>query len=198
MKHLDDSSAIDVAEGRSPEEARIHAAGCPRCGDLAVGFARLLGALGHASEPLDALPQHLARWAQACARTTGQPRPRPRILELLALGAQPVAAVRGRAMTSALFGDDRHQVDLQVESSAAGVPRLHGQVVPVDETEERTWSVSVVTPGGQVRTATTDADGEFVIDDLETWNGLSLIAECGRERLVVPRLGSVRSGEDEA
>jgi hypothetical protein len=196
MKHLDDHTAIDLIEGRGDTVSERHATECARCRGRVADLRRLLGALATAAEPLHAVPAHLTRWAQACVRTGELATRRPRLLDRLAFGAQPVAAVRGGAMTSALYGDREHQVDLQFEAGERA-PYLHGQVVPVDAGDERQWDVAVITTGGEVHTTRSDADGEFRIQGLESWHGLSLIAASGKDRLVIPRIGNGGSCTDE-
>jgi hypothetical protein len=191
MKHLDDASAVDLAEGRSNQQASMHAADCALCQELVARFVRLLDALEASTAPLERAPAHLTSWARACVRTLVQPSPRPRILELLAFGTQPIAAVRGGFVTgaAALFGDQDYQVDLQVEPSpTAGHHSLYGQIVPLAETKDQTWKVTVVTVEGRIYRLTTDRDGEFEIPDLESWDGLSMVAESDEERILIPRL----------
>ncbi len=196
MRHLNDSSAVDLAEGRGDEQASQHLAGCERCQQRVATFADLLKALDCSQEPLAEVPPYLMAWAAACARTVAGPvlrakrRPRTRVLELLAFGAQPIAAVRGGAAVgaAALFGDHRHQIDLQVDPGGDG-PSLHGQIVPLDTTEINPWQVVVVCQDGSTYNTTSDSDGEFLIPELGSWDGLSLIADSGEERLLVPHLG---------
>ncbi len=190
MRHLNDSSAVDLAEGRGDKQASQHLAACERCQQRVATFSELLKALECSQEALAEVPPYLMRWAAACARTVAGPeprpeprpqrRPRPRILELLAFGAQPIAAVRGGAAVgaAALFGDQGHQIDLQVDPGGDR-PSLHGQIVPLGTTEISPWQVVVVCIDGSTYNTTSDSDGEFLIPELSSWDGLSLIADCG-------------------
>jgi hypothetical protein len=190
MKHLDALRAVEAAERGPDEGQRDHLAACRRCRQMVDGLRRILGVLAASGAPLAEPPQGLMRWAQAYARTAGTARPRLQVLEFLAGGNHAVAAVRGQAepARAVLYGDDAHHLDLRIEADRRGSARLHGQVVPLDSSEPERWLVSVVTPGGEVHSATTDTAGEFWIEDLSSWRNLSLVAEGEGQRLVVPRL----------
>jgi hypothetical protein len=187
MKHLDELTAIALAEGAGTEGSR-HAAGCPSCSARVARYRVLLEALTEARG--DAPPERLLRWARAYARTTTPTPPLHwAILVFLTQGAPLQAAVRGGIPGSALlFGDDRHQLDLRVDPTASSRVRLHGQIVPLDAGEAGGWEVIALTADGGTMRATADQAGEFVLEVGGSWPEVSLVAVRDDQRLVVPRL----------
>ncbi len=196
MGHLDDLTALALAEGRSDPRLAEHASRCRRCRELVAGIQRLLGALEGGRQP--ALPERLRRWAQAYARTQAVTRPRFSLLGLLSEGAPLAAAVRGSGPAAAmLYGDERYQLDLRLEPMAAGAARLHGQVVPLGAATTGHFTVTVVASDGTTTTTAVDEWGEFHVDHLQAATGLSLVLEAENERLVVPCLYPRDLGQDD-
>jgi hypothetical protein len=199
MKHLSDSAAVTMAEGARSEEARRHVGECARCQELVTRYRRLLDGLEIVKvEPFAEAPADLLRWARACTRTRPRQVPRSTWLHLLAFGAQAMAAVRGgyQAGASALFGSDRFQIDLQVEPLPDGGHQLLGQIVPIADDQERIWTIEVVTATGATYQSTADYGGEFCIEELDSWEGLSMVATSHEERLLVPRLGGGENDQE--
>jgi hypothetical protein len=187
MKHLDELTAIALAEGAGADPGQ-HAASCPSCSARVARYRLLLEAL--AAERGSGPPERLLRWARAYARTTASTPPRHwALLAFLTQGAPLQAAVRGGMPGSALlFGDDRHQLDLRVDPTPSGRVRLHGQIVPLDASEAGGWEVIALTAEGTTLRTIADEAGEFQLEAGASWPEMSLLAVRDDRRLVVPRL----------
>lgn len=189
--------ALAIAEKRaSPEEAAL-AERDPLLGSMVTEFRELLGALDEAREQGSSPPEALLHWARVWAHEAMPPRPSvvSRLLEVLAYGAPCLAAVRGVTTggPAVLYGDDTFHLDVRLEPQEDGTHRIRGQVVPAAEkleTGQGPWSIRVVGPEGVNLRALSDEDGEFRVEALHSMNGLSLVAERGSERLIVPRLAT--------
>jgi hypothetical protein len=118
------------------------------------------------------------------------------VLSFLAGGSQPVAAVRGGVAEgrAVLYGDDSHHLDLRIETSRHGTASLHGQVVPLTESEVAEFRVCAVTVEGGVHVTRTDERGEFWLHGLQSWRFMSVVVESDEERLVVARVGGENGG----
>jgi hypothetical protein len=196
MRHLDDATAIAVAEGAAAPPARQHLEGCPACAGRVARLRTLLAAL--ADVVREAPPHALLRWAQAYARTVSTTAPRWSFLPFLTEGAPLTAAVRGGTApgSALLFGDAGHQLDLRVDPAVAGAVRLHGQIVPLDEREAGGWEVIAVTGDGRTLRTVADQCGEFWLEAGGDWQEMSLVAVRDGERLVVPRLRTGPAGTE--
>jgi hypothetical protein len=202
MKHLDDAAALALVEAgiaSTGAELPAHVAGCARCRALMDEYRRLLAAF-ETVQACGRPPERVLRWARAYAGTAAaRPRPRWRLLPCVARGDALVAAVRGGNGISraVLHGDERHQLDLRLEPAGAGRARLHGQLVPLADDAVEGWTITAVLSSDEgaeadgprgARTTRTDASGEFWISDLADGERLSLLADNGEERIVIPRL----------
>lgn len=189
--------ALAIAEGRASPEEIAQAERDPRLGVLVTGFRKLLSALDEARALGADPPEALLHWARVWAHEAAPRRPSvvSRLLEVLAYGAPCLAAVRGVTTggPAVLYGDDTYHLDVRLEPQEDGAHRIRGQVVPIAETDEKTqgpWSIRVVGPRGMILRALSDEDGDFRVNALPCVNGLSLVAERGSERLIVPRLAT--------
>lgn len=189
-----ESLALAIAEGRATPEESAQAERDPNLGALVTGFRELLGALDEARTTAD-VPPTLMHWARVWAHEAA-PRPQPfvsRILGILAYGAPQLAAVRGPAMggPAVLYGNDDHQLDVRLEPQHDGTCRVRGQVVPIANTDDSgsgPWDIRLVKSDGNVIRTHSDDIGDFRFDALPDAKGLSLIAERGSKRLIIPRL----------
>jgi hypothetical protein len=190
MRHIDEATALAAAEGTADPRVVEHLGGCNRCRDLVASFARLVRVLSSRPENGE-IPGGLQRWAQAYARTRDrQPSPFS-VLGLLSRGAPFATATRGGALhgVALLFGDERHQVDVRIQSSDGESVCVHGHIVPLQESTDDPWEITVLPGSGASLRTTTDPHGEFWLEEVQGWQSLSLVATNGRERLVVARLG---------
>ncbi|MEN8163482.1 MAG: hypothetical protein ABFS37_05090 [Acidobacteriota bacterium] len=189
-----ESLALAIAEGRATPEESAQAECDPKLGALVTGFRKLLGALDDARTTAD-VPPALMHWARAWAHEATE-RPQTfvsRILGILAYGAPQLAAVRGMTLggSAVLYGDDDHQLDIRLEPQHDGTCRVRGQVVPTANTgdsDSGPWTVRLVGFDGAVMGTRSDEIGDFRFDALPDVKSLSLIAERGSKRLIVPRL----------
>jgi len=190
MRHLDHAAALALVQGGGDDVERQHVAVCARCRRLAEECTHLLAGLQAVAEA-PAPPQRLLRWARAYALTMEPAPNRWRALQLLSQGTPLVATTRAAARTGAalLYGDDRHQVDLRIVPTRSGRCRLHGQIVPLASSPVSPWLISAVGPEGEVVRTTSDDLGEFWLPELESWNGASLVATSGEDRVVVACVG---------
>jgi hypothetical protein len=197
MSHLDDMTAIALAEGDTVADAGRHVASCSSCGRRVARFRGLLEALADArGEPP---PERLLRWARAYARTAAPaPDLRWSFLTFLTQGAPLAAALRGGgAVGSALlFGDQHHQLDLRVDPTTADRVRLHGQIVPLGAEPAAGWEVIALTADGRTLRTTADEAGEFWLEAGGSWPEMSLVAVRDDQRLVVPRLAPQAAESD--
>lgn len=191
MRRDRDELALILADGGDDEALRQRAAVDSALAARVEEYRRLLGALEHSRQAVPPLPDHLARWARAWLDTS-LPEGRSvisRILDVLATNAPAPAVRNGHAGGSAvLYGDEAFHLDLRVEPSDGGRHRLRGQLIRLDEPVCGSWTVTVVSGDGAVRTTTTNACGEFAFDDLCVTAGTGLVATGDSHRLVVPRL----------
>jgi hypothetical protein len=194
MRHVDDIQAFAAADGTAADSVKQHIDCCPRCRAAVEECQRLLADLDTLRTALTDPPQRLQRWARAWAGAVAHSRPRLSVLDILAIGAQPLAAVRdaGGHDTAMLYGDDRYQLDVRVTGRSDGTSRLHGQIVPLPASPQGRWKVTTVSSEGSVMTATSDANGEFWIEGVTRWEGLSLVADSETDRLIVPTFGGER------
>jgi len=191
-----ESLALAIAEGRATPEDSAQAEYDPELGALVTGFRELLGALDEARTTAD-VPPALMHWARVWAHEAA-PRPQTfvsRILGVLAYGAPQLAAVRGTAMggPAVLYGDDNYQLDVRLEPQHDGTCRVRGQVVPTANTDDSgsgPWAIRLVKSDGTVIPTHSDDIGDFRFDALPDFRGLSLVAERGSKRLIIPRLVS--------
>ncbi len=189
-----ESLALAIAEGRATPAESARAECDPELGALVTGFRTLLGALDEARTTAD-VPQALMHWARVWAQEA-TPRPQTfvsRILGILAYGAPQLAAVRGAAMggPAVLYGDEDHQLDVRLEPQHEGAYRVRGQVVPTAKTgdsDSGPWAIRLVRFDGTVIRTHSDDIGDFRFDALREVKGLSLVAERGSKRLIIPRL----------
>ena len=191
-----ESLALAIAEGRATPEESARAEGDPKISSLVTGFQNLLGALDEARTTAD-VPPALMHWARVWAHEA-VPRPQTfvsRILGILAHGAPQLSAVRGTAMggPAVLYGDDDHQLDVRLKPQHGGTWLVRGQVVPTANTgdpDSGPWAIRLVRSDGTVIRTHSDEIGDFRFDALPDVKGLSLVAERGSKRLIIPRLVS--------
>ncbi len=189
--------ALAIAEGRASHEETAQAERDTRIGALVTEFRELISALDGAREQNAEPPEALQHWARVWAHEAAPHRPSlvSRLLEVLAYGAPCLTAVRGAAAggPAVLYGDNQYQLDVRLEPEEDGTHRVRGQVVPATETVETgegPWSIQVIGPPGVVLRTLSDEHGEFRFDGVHSVTGLSLVAERGSERLIVPRLAA--------
>jgi len=124
-----------------------------------------------------------------------------RLMEVLAFGVPQTAAVRGvrTGGPAVLYGAETHQLDVRLEPLKDGAYSVRAQIVPTGDIDDdcRPWSVRVVGSNGSVFETLSDEDGGFRFESLPDVAGLSLVAERGTERLIIPRLVTPQ-GEIEA
>jgi hypothetical protein len=192
-RHIDHADALAAAENRAGPEVLDHLEGCPRCRRLVADFERLMGVLiSSASAP--SLPAGLSRWAAAYGRIHSPRNAQWSVLGLLSRGPGPATALRGELSSVALlFGDDRHQLDVRIDRDGEQT-RLHGHIVPLSGDGPSAWRITLISGAGRTRHIASDDRGEFWVDGLGAWQSHSLVAEAGRERLVVARLGDGLEG----
>jgi hypothetical protein len=192
MRHVDDITAMNLAEGAEPGSAAEHCARCEQCRTLVEDYRTLLAAVTEATEH-GTPPPSLMRWASAYAGTRPVERIGSSLLALLGGGAALVPAVRGGTPEIALlYGDDTHHLDLRVDPDDADRSRLHGHLVHLAGGPAHGFGISLVTADGSTRQTRTDAAGEFWLDDVPGWEHASLVATSDEQRLVVARLGRPR------
>jgi hypothetical protein len=195
------SLALAIAEGHASPEERAQVESNPELAAQVEEFRRLLGALAEA-RAFDAPPDHLMHWARVWARQAAPARPSmvSRLMEVLAFGVPQTAAVRGvRAGGPAvLYGSEAHQLDVRLEPRKDGTFRMRAQIVPTGDIDDdsRPWSIRMVGTQGSVFRTLSDEDGGFRFDSLPDVAGLSLVAERGTERLIVPRLVAPANEEE--
>ena len=186
--------ALAIAEGRATPKEFAQAASDPKLCAMVTEFRELLGALNEAQATAD-VPDALMHWARVWVREAA-PHPQTvvsRILDVLAFGAPQLAEVRGGRMggPAVLYGDNNHQLDVRLEPQHDGTCRIRGQVVPTahtDDFESGPWAIRLVRSDGAVIRAHSDSIGDFRFDALPNVTGLSLVAERGSMRLIIPRL----------
>ncbi len=191
MKHLDDETAIRLAETGLGEAgpAGDHVAQCRRCRDLVEQYQRLFGVVESAQALDEEPPAWMKRWASAFAHSAATPRRRWLMLPLLAQTTGAVAAVRGTAAgTAYLYGDESHHLDLRIEPSEQGRSCLHGQLLQVGCDQITPWRVTVVKPNGEAIRTFTNETGEFWLEGVDSFKQVTVIASSETERLVA-RLG---------
>lgn len=192
-RHIDHADALTAAEGRAGPGVLDHLEHCPRCRRLVADFERLMGVL-RSSASAPSLPAGLSRWAAAYARMHSGRGAQWRVLGLLSRGPGHATALRGEIPSVALlFGDDRHQLDVRIDRDGE-LARLHGHIVPLAGDGPSAWRITLISGAGHTRHTSSDDRGEFWVDGLEVWQRQSLVAEAGRERLVVARLGDGLEG----
>jgi hypothetical protein len=187
------SLALAIAEGHASPAECAQVENNPQLAAQVAEFRQLLEALAEA-RTFDDPPDHLMHWARVWARQAAPARPSmvSRLMEVLAFGVPQTAAVRGvRAGGPAvLYGSETHQLDVRIELRRDGAFRIRAQIVPTGEIDDdcRPWSIRMVGTQGSVFRTLSDEDGGFRFESLPDVAGLSLVAERGTERLIVPRL----------
>jgi len=192
MKHLDESTALSLAEDQAVDQRTLaHLAACPRCAAMVEEYRALLAAFAAARAPQQSPSQSLQRWALAYAGLAGGQRQQSRLLPLLASSFGPRVAVRGQealAEGAFLFGDKQVQLDVRVQATVLGGSTIHGQVVSLPPQEQAQWQIWALSQEGRLQTATTDDQGEFWLEELPARSSLSLVLANEHERLVIPHL----------
>ncbi len=189
-----DFLALTIAEGRATPEESAQAECDPKLAALVTGFRELLGAMDEARITAD-VPPALMHWARVWAHEA-VPRPQTfvsRILGILAYGAPQLSAVRGTSMggPAVLYGDDDYQLDIRLKPQHDGTWRVRGQVVPTANTsisDSGPWAIRLLRSDGTVIRTHSDEFGDFRFNALPDFKGLSLVAERGSKRLIIPRL----------
>jgi len=201
MKTSTVSLALAIAEGHASPGECAQVESNPELAAQVAEFQQLLEALVEA-RTFDDPPDHLMHWARVWARQSAPARPSmvSRLMEVLAFGVPQTAAVRGvRAGGPAvLYGSETHQLDVRIEPRKDGAYRIRAQIVPTGEINDdcRPWSIRMVGAQGSVFRTLSDEDGGFRFNSLPDVAGLSLVAERGTERLIVPRLVTPANEEE--
>jgi len=178
------SLALAIAEGHASPEERAQVESNPELAAQVAEFRQLLGALAEA-RAFDDPPDHLMHWARVWARQAAPARP------------SMVRGVRAGG-PAVLYGSEAHQLDVRLEPRKDGTFRMRAQIVPTGEINDdgRPWSIRMVGTQGSVFRTLSDEDGGFRFDSLPDVVGLSLVAERGTERLIVPRLVAPANEEE--